>query len=764
MKKNKIQKSTGIALFVVFILISFSLAAYTIGGVVWSEKDTNGFARVRYRELRNTGWSSETEYGNMNFMIDTERPVEQYTPSLAYDFYGRPVVSWWEGYDVSNQLNFDDVKTAVWMEDHWQIYVMDSSDIGNCHYGWDYAPRLATAPNGHVGMVWNEARVSNGKWKIRYREWNGRSWSRERDFYDGKGHYKLEDWGQHSYAPSIAFDMYSHPIIAFNYYSTSGQNYAIWWNGKWWAYEQLNIHSTVSNDVSYSPRVFTARNGHVGAIWSEYDGNNYRTRFREWNGEAWSERYDYGAYTQFYATTEDGGNNQYHPWLAYDGDSKPITFYRNHGTNNMVAHMWDNYAWLIESPLGYTGKAADNDYRFGHIQAITAPNGKVGAVWSELNSGNSKYMARFREWDSSLWTNDMAYGGLNFRIVSEDRHQYSPRLMYDMFSRPIVVYFNENSGTYYKLYGAWWDGSSWDLTELQSDTTGDLAIATDSFKMDPYTATPFSNVHVKLIDDDNKEVWRRQVQVLEEGLASWNTTTSCKRHSTKNGIIFCYINPEPNYTVQTDSSKSTIAYNVKMPAKLQMRQYSANVNLENITVIARNENNKPLKHQKVVINETHSDKMAFTETNDAGRAIMGLDSARNYDVSFNNKIVKNVRLPYTIVFDEETPEMVTVEPTLLSMYGRAQYKNKTMIRLGSFSVTIKDQYDNIVWGPYEFNNSLRFGEFALPLGGQNQLQLIPQLSYKAEFTLCDLSGFDPANGLCGGTSTHYEVFTTEIKT
>ena len=68
--------------------------------------------------------------------------------------------------------------------------------------------------------------------------------------------------------------------------------------------------------------------------------------------------------------------------------------------------------------------------------------------------------------------------------------------------------------------------------------------------------------------------------------------------------------------------------------------------------------------------------------------------------------------------------------TLVSFQGKLVDSNNVPVETASFRITIKDEGDNIIWGPHIFNNTVSKGIYNLLLGETNEFYLVLNSKYK----------------------------------
>lgn len=754
------------------IQVAAAYSPYYPYGVVWNEKDGDGEHQIRFRYYDGGSWSASSEFGNQNFKIyDTQ--TNQWAPQLAFDKNGNPVICFVEV--INGNTGAKDVKGAVWNGTHWEITVLDSIDYGYVDEGWSYFCRIAMAPNGNIGVTWSEQQESNTYWRIRFREWDGNRWSNASEYSNSPRyqsstyyHYKLKTSGQHQYSPELAYDMFNRPVIVFIHNPNANIYANHWIDGRWEHYDldtypDLNYNS---NGYDCSPRVEMAPNGHVGVIW-EYCTGSYRTRFREWDGIAWSSRYDWGAVTNHYV--DNSGSVQRVRSIKYDDNSNPfIGFYDDNGDNEVVR--WTGKQWTNQKIDNGQDDTTGSTPMYA-LRMERGPANQIGAVWCERD-GTKNYV-RFREYNgvaSNTWSQSSDYGNTQMKIFTTF-WEFVPDMLYDNNSIPVIVYYTAHYNQEGHFAVSKWGGSSWSTSYLESSDNGDVRDtqpesdnSNDEYEDQdhyieqrrPFIVAPMSNFWIQIFDENQHYASGKRIRVYRESDAQ----LFYSKESWVSGGFYCYLYGDEKYTVKVGPYGS-IAYSVNRPNEMKMRYYDDTVTLENLTISVVDSSNTAVDEKKITVYESGSNFVAYEgTTNTDGQIIVSLDSGLAYTIEMDGKKIEHVNLPYNFTIAPNYPVTAIAEPTLISFSGKAEYANTTTIEGASVKLTIKDSNNIPVWGPYSYNDIASYGEFSLTLGGQNRLQLISGVQYTLSVEFCDLTSFTETAGNCVSGSSHYEEFTT----
>lgn len=785
------------AMVVISLFFTFSLAiaaSFYPYGIVWNEKDTGNTYQVRYRHWDGTQWSETTDFGNQNFKIE-DTDTNHWTPHLAYDFYSRPVICFID--ERNGASGASDLKCGVWNSTHWEITVLDSYNYGYVQGDWDYGPRMAMSPDGKVGVVWSEY-GDYDKWFVRFREWDGHRWSNMSDypylstvldpFHHMKRQYSnYQFWfgDYHQRAPEIAYDMFGQPVVTITWYSHTTLSYYYVYTcifrydlNRWWCWNLDNPDLNYNYyDWYRAPRMAMSPNGKVGIAWSYTSGND-RIRFREWDAYElkMSSRYEFGAIPSGspYYYVDNSGGEQYAPHVVYSGDSRPfVSFYESTSADNEIVQ-WTGTSWTSQKIDSGLDDTSSGDNEMYEMRTARGPDGRVGVVWCERDGAN-KYYVRFREYDGlqeDSWTQNSDYGNQKMKVYGA-YWEFMPDLIYDHNNYPVIVFYTAHytAGDSGHTVLSKWTGASWSSTFLESTDKGEVedtsqtasSSANENLNQDdnvfhrrPYIERPLSNFWLRIIDDNGEFIKGKPVSVLRQS----NQETLFTMNSMGGGGFYTYLNDSVNYDVQVGVNGS-FAYGLKKESKVFMRYYDKAVSLANLTVTVENAGGAAQDKKQVKVVESGSKALSFQgETNTQGQIKVALDASKSYNVLVAGHTIENIALPFNLTVNPLLPETSYYEPTLITFTGDLSYANATVPQKASVELTIKDDSENIIWGPYTFEDIASQGTFGLTLGGQNQLNVMTGKKYALYVNFCDLASFTKAAGYCQSGSTHYESFTT----
>jgi len=287
-----------------------ALACNHYGNIAVAYYDANS-AELRYAErVSGAGWVSCT--------VDTAATDTGLYPSLAFDRYERPAISYYD-YTPNNVLKY------AWHDGaSWQTKVVDP----NATVGFDTS--LAFDLYGRPAIAYSD--MSNN---LRFAYDN-----------DGDGNFTVSMVFPDGRRPTLAFDRQNRPRIAYRSQNNNNLYVATKWTGGWMMYvagPAINgAPSLAINPVTGEPAVAAAYSGTLDLF------------YMEWNGYNWV------------STTVDTGSTT-NPSLAFDpADGRPAIAYDDNG---QLQFTWfDGSIWhtqTVDANAGKNPSLAFNDYGDG---------------------------------------------------------------------------------------------------------------------------------------------------------------------------------------------------------------------------------------------------------------------------------------------------------------------------------------------------------------------------------------------------------------
>ena len=213
-----------------------------------------------------------------------------------------------------------DIRAQVWDGDSWSNTVLITNDARATSYQcFDVVYEQGT---GRAIVAW----ADRGTDTVRYRIWDGNSWSTASDMY-------VPD--NRVYWIKMAADPNSNDILLAAEDNAYDVN-VLSWNGSAWS-----APVQIGNDVpEYSRRsvdvTFEQSNGKGIVVWAN---RNSVPEYRTWNGSSWSDE----------SLASDSGSSGYVRWvqLTPDPESNDVFLMTSDWNNDLNIQKWDGSSWSI---------------------------------------------------------------------------------------------------------------------------------------------------------------------------------------------------------------------------------------------------------------------------------------------------------------------------------------------------------------------------------------------------------------------------------
>ena len=240
--------------------------------VAWSE--TSSGREVYVARWDGSAWGGLDNSASGNGISDSEG--DTFTPFLAIDTYGYPVVAWAQLTGVAGGGD-SEIYVKRWDGSIWKEMGSGSASGGgiSANTGGSFRPSLAIGPDGTTVVAW-EDNTGQDDFEIYVMQWDKQteSWQELGAGSDSGG--GISDNNGDSKWPSLAFNPDGAPIIAWE--DATNGNTAIYfrrWNGSDWieegsgSAEYGGVSGTPRGNLSLTPSLAASTNGRVMVVWEE---------------------------------------------------------------------------------------------------------------------------------------------------------------------------------------------------------------------------------------------------------------------------------------------------------------------------------------------------------------------------------------------------------------------------------------------------------------------------------------------------------------
>ncbi len=450
-----------------------SLALDNFGNPVVSWEEYDGTSNNVY--VKRWNGSSWVQLGS-SLDVNTNQPA--YTPSLALNSSGNPVVSWYESDGTSwnvyvkqwNGSSWVNVGTVTLDNNRANSASFPSLSLvnGNLMVGWNefngtsqsiyvkkYVTPTPTDPWTFLGdsvlstssstisvgtalrgndrpvVAWSSFSTDPTKATLRLREWNGTSWAS----LGSLGNLPTTGFAMATRSKENSTDMTIDPI-GFAWKTQNGTNSSILVKmkaGSTWT----NLPAlAVSNVTTFSLALDKSGLPILARMEQSYIAPStiYKLYVHRWNGSAW---------TQLGATVVT--QTVWIPWVSYDTFDLEI----DPSNRPVVAgygfvKRWNGSSWIT---LSGNGSAAYPDIAFLNGNPIIA-----SGFPNPFNGNKDATIVKVNSWNGSDWVD---WGYIN---ITNSNYSAVAKITVDSLNRPIVTW-TEGGDVFVKR----WNGTAWTL-------------------------------------------------------------------------------------------------------------------------------------------------------------------------------------------------------------------------------------------------------------------------------------------------------------
>jgi len=305
--------------------------------------------------------------------LDANTNKDAFSPSIALDSSGKPVVAWRETDNTSYNIY-----VKRWDGTAWQQVGATFLDA-NTNQSASF-PSIALDSSGKPVVAWSE--TDGTSFNIYVKRWDGTAWQQVgATFLDVNTNKSVG-------SPSMALDSSGKPVVAWGESDGTSDNiYVKRWDGTTWQQVGATFLDANTNKYAREPSIALDSSGQLVVAWSESDGTSNNIYVKRWDGTTWQ---------QVGATFLDANTNKsaYEPSIALDSSGKPIVAWDEaDGTSdNIYVKRWDGTTW---QQVGATFLDA-NTNKYARDPAIALDSsGKPVVAWTEDDStSNNIYVKR----------------------------------------------------------------------------------------------------------------------------------------------------------------------------------------------------------------------------------------------------------------------------------------------------------------------------------------------------------------------------------
>ena len=336
-------------------------------------------------------------------------------------------------------------------ENNWYEIGLYSASAGGIskNSGSSYSPSLALDSSGNPVVAWDDN--SFGNYEIYVRRWDGNAWV-EIGAGSASGGGISNNAGYSEYA-SLALNSSGNPVVAWDdYTSGNGEIYVRGWNGSRWVEVGTGSASGggISNNSgnSFIASLALDSSGNPAVAWGDDSSGNVEIYVRKWNGSAWIQLA--GSATGGGISNNSGvsaGQWGHGPSLALDSLGNPVVAWEDNTSGNYEIYVkrWNGSAWVQLAGSASGGGISNNSGSSYAPSVALDSSGKPVVAWEDNSSFNDEiYMMR---WNGSAWIQlggSASGGGIsnNWGISG------GPSVALDSSGNPVVAWYDDSCGFY----------------------------------------------------------------------------------------------------------------------------------------------------------------------------------------------------------------------------------------------------------------------------------------------------------------------------
>jgi len=406
--------------------------------ISWTQ--SNGVdAQVYYSKFDGTSWD------HPNNLADNISPDNRSATVISLDIdNNNKIVIAWQQNNLANrsQLFYSYYDGTSW--DH----PADLNDNISPDGQNALLPNAAINDNGKIIIAWQQHDGANYQTFMSY--FDGTSWDHPADLTDN-----ISPDGYSVSALSIAQGNSNDILIAWHQFngSTNDQLYQSYFDGSSWTHP-TSISDTFSMEAQQISEYVAAANeqGKKIIVWAQSDGSNDQVYMSYYNGSSW----DYP--NNISDNISPDGEDVFNPNVAMDENGKiVITWVQNDGSNDQVymsyfdGTAWDHPANLADN-ISPDGEDIDSE-----VSIAMNDSGKIVLSWVQSDGSETQtFMSYF---DGTSWDHPANLAD-NISPDGEDVDSEVSLAMND--SGKIILSWIQSDGSNNQVYMSYFDGTSWD--------------------------------------------------------------------------------------------------------------------------------------------------------------------------------------------------------------------------------------------------------------------------------------------------------------
>jgi hypothetical protein len=347
------------------------------------------------------------------------------SPQIAFDHNGNALAVWSQNDGSNYQIYYARYDGSTWST--------TATVIPGQPAQFGYSPQIDFDHNGNALAVWSQYNGSDHQ--IYYARYDGSTWSTTATVIPGQP-------AQYGYSPQIDFDHNGNALAVW--YQSDGSNNQIYYaryDGFTWSTTATIIPGQPAQD-GYSPQIAFDHNGNALAVWSQYNGSNYKIDYARYDGATWST-----------PTIIPGQPAQfgYSPQIDFDnnGNALAVWVQNNSGKYQIYYAHYDDSTWSTPATV-IPGQPAQNG---NSPQIAFDHNGNALAVWSQYNGSN--YKIDYARYDGSTWSTTATV--IPGQPAQDDS---APQIAFDHNGNALAVWY-QYDGSKNQIYYARYNGSTW---------------------------------------------------------------------------------------------------------------------------------------------------------------------------------------------------------------------------------------------------------------------------------------------------------------
>jgi hypothetical protein len=348
--------------------------------------------------------------------------------------------------------------------------------------------------------------------------WAAHTWYRQT--VDGEG--AVGDF------PCTALNSSGYPHISYQDSVNGGVKHA-WWNGSAWATETVEATTGINWETSLA--LDSSERPHIS--YSDTYGTPRKLRYARWDGSTWVKE-----------TVETSTIPYRFHSLALDSMDRPCLAYCEEAADDLRYGVRSGAGWSVQTVDGATTAAGyycslaldsgglariayydstDKVLRYARqtggtswdLATVVSNTGYSYCSLALDSSGNPRiayqdgatYALRYAAWNGATW--DIETVDSSAARVDRD-----PCLVIDGANRPHIAYVRHPDSTAYELRYAEWNGTTWDIETLDSQSGGTMGARIDGLWL---SLTAAGDPHVTYSEYNTVPVWGHLLYAVTRG-------------------------------------------------------------------------------------------------------------------------------------------------------------------------------------------------------------------------------------------------------